>query len=136
METMERTFYDRILTDIASDVDCVDPEDFRPCAGTVLAVLPPPRKKVGRVVLPDSAIEVPNMARVAAVPDDPVCPCRPGDAVIYRKDTQTHLPLGGRDDLIILGYCDDIASEIVGVIPAEIVEEKKIFDTEEVSSVE
>lgn len=136
-ETMERTFYSAILDSLTSDVTDLKPEDFRPVPGTILCVAPPPKKKIGSILLPDGAVESSDLLRVAAVPpDDPECPVEPGDGVVFQKGCNVHVPFEGRKDLILLSYCGDAASEIRGIIPRQIMEEKKIFDTEEEVAVE
>lgn len=135
-QTMERTFYGKILDSLTSDVTDLEPEDFRPVPGTILCVAPPPKRKIGSILLPDGAVESSDLLRVAAVPNDPECPVEPGDGVVFQKGCNVHVPFAGREDLILLSYCNDAASEIRGIIPREIMEEKKIFDTDGESAVE
>lgn len=131
-ETMERTFYSKILDSLTSDVTDLEPEDFRPVPGTILCVLPPAKKEsAGGIILPDGSVESSDLARVAAVPEDLDCPVEPGDGVLFQKGCNVHVPFGGRKDLILLSYCGDASSEIRGIIPWQIMVEKKIFDTEE-----
>lgn len=130
--TMERVFYGKILDSLTSDVTDLEPEDFRPVSGTILCVLPPPKKKSeGGIHIPDSAVESSDLVRVAAIPEDDECPVEPGDGVVFQKGCNVHVPFGGRDDLILLSYCNDASSEIRGIIPREIMEKKNIFDKDE-----
>lgn len=128
---MESLLYEPILKEMDTGLEGLSPEDFRPCKGTVLAVTPPPKKESkGGIILPDGSEMQSKLARVVAVPDDPLCPCKQGDAVIIR-DVSTRLAFDNRQDLAIFQYTDDASSEILGIIPKEIIEEKKVFDREE-----
>jgi co-chaperonin GroES (HSP10) len=133
METMEQTLYAPLLEGEVSGVEHFDPEDFQPCVGTVLVILPPPVKMTeGGIHLPDDSFSERSVAKVVAVPSrdgcDKNCPCNPGDFVVFREKTNIHLPFQKRKDLAVLNYCEGMESDILGVIPADKVELASPFE--------
>lgn len=138
------SFYGEILTGDLAGLARFKPEDFHPCIGTILVVIPAKEEKIGSINLPDVAQREQGIARVAAVPripylgrrgpeagvSEPItdeqreafvsdlkCPVCPGDWVVFLPGAALPLTLGGRDDLAILRYEDGPESEITGFIP-------------------
>lgn len=116
METMEKTFYSRILEEEAKGLEAFNEEDFIPAAGSILVVLPPLITEIGGVKLPDASAQERCFARVAAVPEDVHCPVNPGDWVLFRPGSPMPLSLHGRKDLALLQYTDGPDSEVLGLI--------------------
>lgn len=116
--TQERTFFGPILDSQTADLEGFNPDDFRPCRGTVLAVTPPPMTETRKgIILPDSAIGMPTWAVVAAVPNDSDCPVQTGDRVVFREGAGTPVSFQDRKDLLLLQYTEGADSEIMGYFP-------------------
>jgi co-chaperonin GroES (HSP10) len=124
MPTRVENFYSEITEEQACGLEKFPVEDFQPCKGHVLVILPPEIIESDKgIVLPDTMHKRPNYGRVATVPlierdeldtQDPSCPCKPGQWVIFQPGTGQLLPFAGRKDLLLLDYTDDMA-EILGV---------------------
>lgn len=114
--TQEATYYSAILDQDLSGLEDFQAERFVPSNGTVLVVLPPAKEETaGGVRLPSTAIEKPNVGRVASIPeDDPKCPVQPGDWVVWRQGDGQPVKFDGRTDMELLQYADDARSEILG----------------------
>lgn len=114
---LAQTLYSPVTRAELSGVEEIPPEAFIPMKGTILVVVADPEEKTkGGIHLPDTCQERPNIARVAAVPDDPDCPVSPGDFVLYRRGQFVPLRFAGRSDLTLLQYTDGVDSELLGVI--------------------
>lgn len=129
--TVERTYYGEILGDeVGGFVRRFQPEDFIPCRGTILIVMPPPETETsGGIKLPDRSVQDQFFARVAAVPEGDAgtleaegCPFRPGDWVVFHRNAQKNVLFENRKDVAVLQYAADASSEILGFIPADRVE--------------
>lgn len=110
-------FYAAVLPAEATDVRQFKPEDFVPLSGTVLIIMPDKEDRSGTINLPERVQADPSFARVAAIPDDPNCPVKPGDFVIFNPGAPEKLRFGNRDDIYFVRYCDGPESEITGYIP-------------------
>lgn len=128
--TAERTYYARVLDDTITGVENFGVDDFIPCHGTILVVMPPQATKTkGGIDLPESARQDHYFARVACVPIDPIdpdCPVEPGDWVFFRIGCQKSLKLSDRTDVAVIQYCQGPESDILGYIPSLIVKEKEL----------
>lgn len=103
-----------------SGIEGWEPESFRPSKGRILVVMPPELTHVGTVLLPERSQKPRGFGKVAAVPEnDPKCPCQAGDWVLLRANCGLPVEFGGRDDLILVDYTDDVASNILGVLTSE-----------------
>ncbi len=124
--TAERTYYDRVLDDTITGIENFGVEDFIPCNGTILVVMPPQSEKTKKgIILPEASRQDHYFARVACVPsDDPDCPVKPGDWVFFRIGCQKSLMLSDRTDVAVIQYCKGPESDILGFIPAGIVSER------------
>ena len=117
-----RDFYSPVLDAEMSGLEKFSPQDFNPCAGTILVVLPPKVMKIGSIHLVEARDQ--SAGTVAAVPEDDWdgesgsdrCPVRPGDWVIFRVGAGSPVMFGGRKDLILLNYVDGPESDILGFI--------------------
>jgi co-chaperonin GroES (HSP10) len=131
-------FYSEIAEETPQGLDKFNLEDFRPCLGTILVVLPPEVKEsAGGLALPESQYHRPNYGRVVAVPTRDIecgrdsdlppgekpavasfivdgCPVKPGQWVIFRAHTGDPVEFSGRKDLVLLSYCSDAGSDILG----------------------
>jgi len=113
---IEEALYSPVIDSLPANLKNFEPEDFHPCSGSVLVVIPPPEDRVGSIHLPEIAQTPSQAAKVAAVPEDDKCPVRPGDWVFFRHSAAVTLELGGRKDLGLLNYSDGPSSEIIGFI--------------------
>lgn len=107
----------------------IEPESVRPCKGTIFVVLPDKQTKTeGGVILPGT-MDIPSeIARVASVPVpcDEKCPVVVGDWVIFRAGVYELAPFGGRTDLAVLQYTDEVDTQVLGVIRGPDMEEAMI----------
>lgn len=120
-ETQENTYFGKFQDgEIVGGEDFL-PEDFICCKGTVLVVVPPPKKMTeGGLHLPERSLESPSVGRVAAVPkDDPLCPVKPGDWIVTRHLEGQPVSFGKRGDLRIVQFSNDHQTEILGYFEAE-----------------
>lgn len=130
--TAERTFYDAVLNDTITGIEAFEVEDFVPCNGTILVVMPPPATETkGGVILPEASRQDHYFARVACVPKDTECPVKPGDWVFFRIGCQKSLRLSDRTDVAVIQYCSGPESDIMGFIPAGIVSERGLDESSE-----
>ena len=115
----ESTLYSSILEGQAKGLEIFEAEDFKPLSGTVLLVIPPKIEKKGSIDLPQTSFEDRNFGRIAAVPDDPGCPVKPGDWVVFREGSPLFLNFRERTDLAIMSYCEGPASDLLGWFDGE-----------------
>jgi hypothetical protein len=112
---MEPRYYDSFGSDSVEGVERFDPRDFEPCWGTVLVVVPPrAEQSPGGISIPEAHQRSRGYVRIAAVPDDPDCPVKPGDIAICHASAPMPVPFAGRDDLALLNYSGDAGTEILG----------------------
>ena len=126
-------FYGPITEGEVSGIEGWEPKSFRPSNGRILVVMPPELTHIGTVLLPERSQEPRGFGRVAAVPGgkdhldavtgdvvpgerDPKCPCQVGDWVLLRASCGLPVKFGGRKDLILVDYTDDVASNILGIL--------------------
>ena len=117
--TQERSYYSEIADATSSGTEDFKVEEFIPCKGTLLCVIPPAKEETkGGIFLNEDVREKPSVGRVAAVPpNDPTCPVKVGDWVVTRYMEGQDVNFDGRKDLVILQYCDGPDSDIVGFFP-------------------
>lgn len=90
------------------------PEDLRMCAGTILVSFPPPKSQTeGGIHIPDPFQKTQDIGRVVSTPDDPNCPVEVGDTVLVRHMSGDPIKLFKREDLRLIQYTNDCASEIL-----------------------
>jgi hypothetical protein len=109
-------YYREITDGEAAGFESLDPEQFAPCKGTILVVLPPAIAKLGNIAIPDAMQERPSYGRVASIPDDPNCPVERGQWVAFVQNCGRPIAFGGRQDLLLINYTDDVESEILGIL--------------------
>jgi len=142
---IEKEHYAEILSESFADLDFmkrINPEQFIPCKGTLLIVVPPEIKKIGNIFLPDSAEEMQQrcLARIAAVPPvgfeikenndfsyNTESMFKPGMWILFRAGSADPVPFAGRDDLFLLSYTDDVDSNVLGIIQGDL---DKFLDSE------
>ena len=117
MTELATSLYTPIVDSILSNLENFQPEDFVPCPGSLLVVLPPPEDMAGSIILPEAAQTPSSVGLVCAISNDPECPANPGDWVFFREGAAVHMTFGGRKDLALLNYCEGAASDILGLIP-------------------
>lgn len=116
---MKPNYYEPFGAGEVAGVERFQPEDFHPCLGTILVVVPPKIAQIGSVELPEAAQRTRGYVRVAAIPHDLKCPVQPGDIAVCHAAAPTPVPFAGREDLALLNYCDDAGTEVLGWFPAE-----------------
>lgn len=110
-----RTFYSGIIEAEVDVLKDVQERSFHPCKGNILVVILPKEEKTkGGLHIPAAQQKGPPMARVAAVPDDPECPVRPGDWVLFHLGADRPVRFSGRMDLAFLQYADGPESDLIG----------------------
>lgn len=112
--------YAPILEETSQGLQHLDPEKFKPLKGTILIIRPPEIKTVGSLHLPGTKHYRPDIARVAAVPDDPACPVDPGDWVVFRKDAPVGVSFGDRTDVQLLFYGPEFTDLVGRFDPADV----------------
>lgn len=121
-----QNLYEELANDAAHQLEGFDEKDFHPCKGSILLLIPPPRKETeGGIHLPETAFERSCVGRVVAVPNDPACPVGVAQWVVFRDGSGTPLPFRHRQDLLLLNYTDGPDSEILGTFPVDYCPAKK-----------
>jgi hypothetical protein len=119
MTTSMDSLYAPITDASPADLENFSPEDFNPCLGSILVVIPPPKDMEGSIHLPQIAQQPASVGRVVAVPPDAECPVSPGDWAFFRVGAGVNMSFEKREDLVLLQYCEGPASEIIGYVRPE-----------------
>lgn len=117
MTDMTQALYEPITDSRPGDLANFNVEDFNPCDGSILVIVPPPETETeGGLYLPEVAQTPASVGKVVAVPSDQDCPVSLGDWVFFREGTGTPMTFEKREDILLIQYCEGPASEIIGYV--------------------
>ncbi len=94
---------------------------FRMAANSILVETLPPRQVTdGGIHIPDAHQQERKIGRVLAIPEGLAadeCPYLVDDYVMYCDGAGKTVGIEGRDDLLVLQWCGEIADDILGYWP-------------------